>query len=203
MVKEYVISDMHFFHRNICGEDSFMDTRKQFKDVEEMNEYLIREWNATVRPEDVVYHLGDFSMGAKVNSVVNVLERLNGTIWLIKGNHDNSPLRKAVKNNTSLNSRIHWEDVGIILKRMHKVVHMTHYPLILGDRGNLVNLHGHIHELARPEPNLLNVGVDSPELDNHKLGKPLLLEDALGLVNKKQVNFNKASRAYSIHGDLQ
>ncbi len=203
MGREYVISDLHLFHRNMCGENSFIEARKRFKDVDDMHEYLIREWNETVRPTDTVYHLGDLSLGAKPDSVINVLERLNGTIWLIKGNHDNAPLKRAILSNTSLEGRVFWEEVGLILKRMHKIVHMTHYPLVIGERGNRVNLHGHIHDAVRPEPNLLNVGIDSPELGNHKFGKPLLLEDALTRISEKQVAFNKSQRTYNIHGIIE
>ncbi len=49
-------SDTHFGHANIIR---FCD--RPFKDIQEMNERLIANWNAVVRPGDSVYHMGDFS----------------------------------------------------------------------------------------------------------------------------------------------
>lgn len=51
-----------------------------------MNEALITNWNNVVKPNDTVFHLGDFAFGG---SYIwnNVLSRLNGNIHLILGNH--------------------------------------------------------------------------------------------------------------------
>ena len=52
------IADCHFFHRRLNTE---MDKRG-FASAEEMNEYMIRQWNAKVTKNDTVYILGDFSL---------------------------------------------------------------------------------------------------------------------------------------------
>ena len=54
-----------------------------------MNEALVNNWNSVVKPEDHVYHLGDFCFG-NVEKWNWCLEpgRLNGHIHLILGNHD-------------------------------------------------------------------------------------------------------------------
>jgi calcineurin-like phosphoesterase family protein len=54
--------------------------------VEEMNEVLIQKWNNLVTPEDEVYYLGDFSMAARPVEIYTT--RLNGTKYLVPGNHD-------------------------------------------------------------------------------------------------------------------
>ena len=61
-----------------------------------MNEGLIKAWNETVTPEDVVYHLGDFAMGDR-RLIPDILARLNGHITLIQGNHDRSKTLSAFK----------------------------------------------------------------------------------------------------------
>ena len=53
--------------------------------TEEMDEAMIEKWNATVRPKDKVYHLGDVVINRKA---LPTLQRLNGDKVLIKGNHD-------------------------------------------------------------------------------------------------------------------
>ena len=79
----YYISDLHFFHGNL---NKRMDNRG-FDTVEEMNEYMIKQWNSKVRKNDEVVILGDFSFG-KAEETEGVLKRLNGCKLLCKGNHE-------------------------------------------------------------------------------------------------------------------
>ena len=44
----YYISDLHFYHHNLLDK---MDNRG-FSSVEEMNEYIIEQWNKKVRKND-------------------------------------------------------------------------------------------------------------------------------------------------------
>ena len=78
----FFTSDSHFCHSNII---KFCD--RPFKDVEEMNEILIDNWNKTVGPNDIIYHLGDFCFAGSAEWH-SILGRLNGRIHLILGNHD-------------------------------------------------------------------------------------------------------------------
>ncbi len=48
---------------------------------------MAEKWNKKVGKDDMVIHLGDFALGNK-EKVKETRERLNGTIILIKGNHD-------------------------------------------------------------------------------------------------------------------
>src|SRR3954447_14711520 len=78
----FFTADTHFGHRNIIAYAS-----RPFVCVEEMDEIMVQRWNERVRPGDRVYHLGDFSVcrGPKTGEI---LERLNGEIHLVWGNHD-------------------------------------------------------------------------------------------------------------------
>jgi calcineurin-like phosphoesterase family protein len=77
----YFSSDHHFGHSNIIKY-----CNRPYSSVEEMNEKLIENWNATVKPEDTVYYLGDFSLSTK--PVKEITPKLNGHKLLIPGNHD-------------------------------------------------------------------------------------------------------------------
>lgn len=77
----FFTSDNHFFHKNVIGY-----CKRPFLEVEEMNEKMILNWNTVVMPDDMVYHLGDFSMAAR--PVETITKRLNGIKILINGNHD-------------------------------------------------------------------------------------------------------------------
>ena len=77
------IADCHFYHDNICRS---MDKRG-FSGSEEMNEVMIRQWNAKVTSKDDVYIIGDFCI-SRDDAVNRILCRLNGKLHLIIGNHD-------------------------------------------------------------------------------------------------------------------
>ena len=73
----YYIADLHFFHANM---NTRMD-RRGFKNVEEMNEYMIEKWNGKVRKNDDVIIIGDLSWG-NAEETNALLKRLNGRLYL-------------------------------------------------------------------------------------------------------------------------
>lgn len=190
-MKEYITSDPHYMHRNICGSEGFVETRKHFKDAEEMTEEMIVTHNRVVTDADVVYMLGDVGINVKPKDLYEIMCRLKGSFVMVKGNHCSSKfLNYLRKHNYKLpNGRDKFEihEVGLILKRHKKVYYLTHYPLGLGEmRKNMRNLCGHIHEEVARDANVLNVGVDSPEVVlGQEFGAPILLEDAMRLVEEK------------------
>ena len=190
-MKEWVTSDWHFSHNNICGPEGFVSTRKHFANAEEMNETIIANHNAVVSVEDRTYHLGDLAINAKPQTVHEILCRLNGSMIFDYGNHDNSRLMKyLMANNFELPcGRMKYEafhEVGFKIKANKKVYYLTHYPLGLGEgRAIYRNLCGHIHDETTREANMLNVGVDSPELPERPFGQPILLGEAFALVDAK------------------
>lgn len=76
-------ADTHFGHTNIIKY-----CNRPFKDVVEMNETIISNWNNFVKKGDLVYHLGDFCFGRNDLEFDMYFKRLNGLIIFIKGNHD-------------------------------------------------------------------------------------------------------------------
>ncbi len=80
--KIFFTSDHHFGHANIIR-----FCNRPFETVEEMNEEMIRRWNEKVGKDDEVYHLGDIALSHN-EAFAEIAERLNGTIYLILGNHD-------------------------------------------------------------------------------------------------------------------
>lgn len=85
----FFTADHHFGHANILKYEDAMRRNAfggRFQTVEEMDEFLIDQWNATVSPDDTVYHLGDLAF--KMHSIEDILPYLNGSIILIVGNHD-------------------------------------------------------------------------------------------------------------------
>ena len=62
-----------------------------------MNETIISNWNNTVGQDDIVFHLGDFCLGGSAEWT-RMLDRLNGRIYLIMGNHDLKNIRQGYIN---------------------------------------------------------------------------------------------------------
>lgn len=61
------------------------DPLRPFTSTEEMDETMVERWNAVVRPQDTVYHLGDVVINKKS---LHHVKRLNGKKRLVRGNHD-------------------------------------------------------------------------------------------------------------------
>ena len=184
----YVTSDLHFGHNNICGPEGFVDTRKHFESTADMNEAIIEAWNSVVTVEDTVYHLGDLSMNLSRQDLLKLIERLNGKLILIKGNHDSNKLLNWLEEHAD--GKIEVKRMGDIVKRNKVSYLLTHYPQGIGERSRRIrNLCGHIHDQVADEANVLNVGVDSPEINSVKFGTPLKLDDAMDLVDEKHEKY--------------
>ena len=82
----FIVSDTHFGHIGVCQFLTNEGTKlRPWTDAAEMDEAMIQSWNATVKPKDKVYHLGDVVINRKA---LKTLSRLNGEKVLVKGNHD-------------------------------------------------------------------------------------------------------------------
>ena len=130
MSKIFVTSDTHFDHENIID---FCD--RPFKDIYHMQEVLISNWNKVVKKDDTVYHLGDFAFCNK-QKLTSIVERLNGKIILIKGNHDNHSF--------SFYNEIFYDFIPypVIIDDFFI---LSHYPLFINKHMPYVNIHGHLH----------------------------------------------------------
>ena len=78
----FFTSDTHFWHENIL---KFCN--RPFSSIEEMNDTIINNWNSVVKENDIVFHLGDFCFCGS-DKFKELIEKLNGRIYLILGNHD-------------------------------------------------------------------------------------------------------------------
>lgn len=87
MSNRFVISDTHFGHTNSWEKFKLPngDPLRPFTSTEEMDETMVERWNAVVRPQDTVYHLGDVVINRKS---LHHVKRLNGKKRLVRGNHD-------------------------------------------------------------------------------------------------------------------
>jgi len=86
----FFTADTHFDHANIIEH-----CNRPYSSLEEMNQALIDNWNSVVRPQDTVYHLGDFAFRSKRTRINHLIQKLNGHKFLIYGNHDHKQTDKS------------------------------------------------------------------------------------------------------------
>lgn len=160
MSKIWFTSDNHFFHTRILEFQAEYKTR-QGSTADEMNELMIEKWNSQVAKADTVYCLGDFSLG-KTDNTEKIIQRLNGQIHLIKGNHDYwyTPSMQKYFVSVSYYKEITIDGIKIVL---------FHYPIMEWNKmhyGSFM-LHGHVH--GKPmgiEGRILDAGIDArPQKD--------------------------------------
>lgn len=141
----YYIADCHFFHGKLNDQ---MD-RRGFESTEAMNAYMLDRWNRKVRRNDEVVILGDLSFG-KPEETNALLGRLNGRLYLIRGNHDRFGSNPAYDV-----SRFVWIKAYDELHDNGRKVVLCHYPIMCYNGQYHRNkkgepkaymLYGHVHD---------------------------------------------------------
>ena len=150
----YIIADMHFDDKFILSYEN-----RPFGTAEEMNHTIIKNWNKTVKEEDVVYVLGDVGNETYISE-------LNGIKYLIKGNHDtqdNEQYRKCGFREVY--------DLPVILEDFWI---LSHEPMYVNSNMPYANLFGHVHA----NPIYRSVSPQSFCVSVERIGyKPVLLSE--------------------------
>ncbi|MEE7439586.1 metallophosphoesterase family protein [Methylobacterium oryzae] len=145
----YFSADHHFGHEGVirmCG--------RPYSDAREMDEALVRAWNARVRPVDTIWFLGDFAMGSSPERCGELFARLNGTKHLVRGNHDGKRVLELPWASQHDLVQVTVDGVRLVL---------CHYAMRSWNqvwRGSL-HLYGHTHNTLPPTTQSCDVGVDA------------------------------------------
>jgi len=144
MTKIFFTSDTHF------NDNRFQIFERPFKNLEEQHKHLIENWNSRVGKDDLVWHLGDFSVDEDGYKFV---KELNGNINLILGNYD----EKNLKDFSIFNKVLENGFINI----SGKAYYMTHKPEDASQKHP--NIVGHIHGTwkVQKHPIMINVGCDA------------------------------------------
>lgn len=112
----FFTSDWHIGHENCIKFDN-----RPFKNLDEMHEALITNFNKQVPIDGLTYFLGDmFTHGSELTK--SVITRLNGTKILIRGNHD-----KGVEACYNVGFDVVLNSASLMIE--NELVTMTHCPL--------------------------------------------------------------------------
>jgi calcineurin-like phosphoesterase family protein len=144
----FLISDTHFGHSAIIRM-----CNRPFADVREMDETMTANWNAVVRKDDSVIHLGDFAHRYDAAKLPKLFASLNGRKHLIKGNHDDAATLA-----------LPWESVHDVLHTSIDSTALTlcHYAWRVWPRQRRGSsmLYGHSHGRLPGNHQSMDVGVD-------------------------------------------
>jgi len=181
--KVHFCSDLHFNHANII-----LYANRPYSSVEEMNESLIDNWNAVVKPEHIVYILGDFAF-AKQDVIKKFAIRLNGTKHLVMGNHD-----KLIRNNQDAFINKNKGDNFFSSIQEYKEININgqhiclfHFAMRSWHRSHHGSyaLFGHSHGSLEPLGKSVDVGVDAKFITDEY--RPVSFEEVKYFMDKRDI----------------
>lgn len=169
----YFTADEHYFHKNII---KYCD--RPWKDEKDMRRDMIALHNDIIKPEDTVFHIGDFAMlgPSQHEKISNVMGKLNGINHLILGNHDECKPFRYVECGFWTVHTAHWFEDG---KYKFALAHDPCVSCTLDE--NQILLCGHVHTLFTEVTEdingkkklVINVGVDARNF------KPISLQEII------------------------
>ena len=170
----FFTSDTHFGHRNIIKY-----CQRPFSCIEEMDDALIANWNRVVGKDDIIFHLGDFAMGGSAEWS-RLLQKLNGKIYLILGNHDLKTIGAGF-------SRLEGVAMQMLINVKGQIIYLNHYPFLCygGAYRNTWQLYGHVHTCHA------NKGLDVPRL---KMLMPMQYDVGVDNNNYRPVSFEQVKK---------
>ena len=143
-------ADTHFGHTKIIEH-----SKRPFASVEEMDDVITQRWNAVVKQNDDVWHLGDFNYRSK-RLAGSYRLKLNGRIHVVWGNHDD----KYAKKYPQLFSTV--QDVKYLKLNDEKIT-LYHYAQRVwrNSQHGAWHLFGHSHGHLGDYNRSMDVGVDA------------------------------------------
>jgi calcineurin-like phosphoesterase family protein len=189
-VDTWFSADLHGYHRNmiwgISNWESPSRCRTQFDTLEQMNETLIGNINACVKPNDIFYILGDFTMGG-ASSIWKFREAITcRTIHLILGNHDIHISKNAVLKTPMgpVNAQSLFTSVTRLLSKKIAGVNtvLCHYPIYSWEKKKHGSHHyyGHSHAELNYAEKAVCVSVDA-----HPEFRPFHADELKQIINQR------------------
>ncbi|MDO8610978.1 MAG: phosphoesterase [bacterium] len=172
-------ADFHLNHKNVIKY-----SQRPFKDVEEMNETIISNWNKVVKNEDIVYFLGDYAFG-NAKFIAETLRQLKGNIKFLWGNHE-KPLKqfaRGISNYPDLQDRLEFLGDYKEVKINEQFIVMCHYAFKVWNKSHFGswNLFAHSHGSLKDDINSLSIDVG---VDCHNF-TPINFEQIKEIMSKK------------------
>lgn len=179
----FVVSDIHYRHKNICkGSSSWLDKSgcRDFENEIIMSNMLVKNINDIVHENDILIHGGDWSFGGRDN-IKELRERINcKTIITAIGNHDEH-IRKDIELQKLFTAVFDYNE----FKLFGFYFAMSHYPIMSWNNMSRksIFMHGHSHHsLKHNIPNLIDIGIDGPTYEF----KPVHISEIMKMYTDKR-----------------
>lgn len=185
MSKVFFTSDQHFNHANIIKYNN-----RPFANSDEMNNAMIDRWNEVVDDGDVVYQLGDFTLGT-TRDAAHFISQLKGDIRFVHGSHDKWDLKKPLLYSRSLLTISHLGGLYAVRGVDELPIVLCHYAMLRWDRSHhgAFHLFGHSHgHLENPAPRSMDVGVDCTNF------YPITFDEVLARIGNQEPSENHGRR---------
>jgi len=128
-----------------------------------MDQTLIKNWNELVKPDDIVFHLGDFAFKGS-HSIQHYRNQLNGQIHLVRGNHDSKQIGQLAPYFDGVFDYLEIDVADDDAHQGWQHITLCHYALRVWNRSHhgSYSLYGHSHGTLLDDPNSrsFDVGVD-------------------------------------------
>jgi calcineurin-like phosphoesterase family protein len=162
-VETWFTSDTHF-----SSDRALELSKRPFSDVKEMDWTMIERWNNVVKPNDIVYHLGDFGDNW-------VLDYLTGNIKFVIGNYERDGKSEIDENKVEILPELsHIEIDGNKFLLNHEPI-----PCKENKTDDEFCLFGHIHGRQKIKDFGMDVGVDCNNFTPVSLNDVLFYKNAV------------------------
>ena len=151
---KFFTADLHLGHKNILKLYN-----REFYDIKEHDEYVIKMLNLSVKKDDELYILGDFSMSSNIDVLRNYFNSIEcNNIHLILGNHDNKQKMIQLLNEGVLKS----VRDNVVITEGQISLFCSHYPYKewKGYYRGVRHAFGHVHGNVSTE-RAIDVGIDA------------------------------------------
>lgn len=214
----WVTSDSHFGHENISNPHTskWKEGFRNFKNLQEHDETIVKNINKLVAEDDILYHLGDWSFGG-IQNIWNFRKQLRcKNIHLILGNHDhhieeNKQLKIPEADRERLlelnipedvykrfNGFSHVPAMDLFARVNHVLtinhngytIFMSHYAhrVWLGSHKGFLHFYGHSHDSICEWGKSIDVGIDSAYRYFGEY-RPFTMEEAIKIADAREIEF--------------
>lgn len=175
---------------------------KGFKNSDEGDAYMIKQYNEVVPPGGITVIIGDFTFGRADKRGLDywkeIVSQLNGTIMFVLGNHDDAvpvgallTLPKIVWVGVRRRLTVLDPEGNVQRKNLpsYQEIVVDHFPLEVWDKKSYGSwhLHGHMHGVLPPRGLRLDVGVDTNRFKPYTYAQVKAKMASLGVRQRKEI----------------
>lgn len=172
MTRVFFTSDLHLGHQKVLKfQDDEGNLTRNFTTIEEHDACICDNWVSLVENEDKIFVLGDVAFTL---DGLELLRKLPGRKYLIRGNHDIFSLRDYSYVFEDIYGLYYYKGRG------KTKLWLSHAPIHPQELRGRCNVHGHLHHKIVPNATYLNVCLEYTDF------RPISLETVKSLIETEK-----------------